>query len=183
MIKDKKYRVVLTCWDHGCKKPYVDKIDKIFETFDDAISAVEIAVNDELNTLNEFDTDSPREKCAIEDSDGNIVGYDYPFRADFYGNDACIIRFWDGDDYQPVTAYNVYEISNCGGYFVYRDFEIYPNKKGNRFKVTDYNDYFGTTKHKFETALDWIDDWLLMDDKCANLLLHFNMFEIIKGDG
>lgn len=161
MIKNKKYRVVLTCWDYGCSKPYMDKFIDMYDSFDEAMEAIEKSVHDELITLNDIESDNPREKVAIENSDGNIVGYDYPFRANFDGDNHCIVRFWDGDDYQNVTAYNIHTVDDWDGYYIYRGFEIYPNKKGNRFKVTSSNDYFGAMKHKFESALEWIDKWYL----------------------
>lgn len=150
-----KYRIVLTCWDKGIEKPYADCFLNTYDSFELALESIETSVKDELETLN-----SSREKLLIEDSDGNIVGYEYPFRADYQDEEYdYVVRFWDGNDYQNVTGYKIYEIEDWNGYFVYRDFEIYPNKKGNRFKVESDNGLIGTMKHKLETALDWIDNW------------------------
>lgn len=167
----KKFVVVITCWDFDCP-PYSERESQMYDSFNEAFEEIKRNVKNELICLNDLESDTPREKVAIEDSDGNIVGYDYPFRADFDGDNHCIIRFWDGDDYQNVTAYNIYGFEDWCGYYIYRTFEIYPNKNQNRFRVTDKHDCFGTVKYKLEAALDWIDDWLLGIGKHANLLLH-----------
>ena len=95
------YRVVLTCWDPG-EAPYADDLSgvklSLFETEHAAREAIEGCVEQELITLNWLEDDEPREKEPIEDSDGNIIGYDYPFRGDDCGDHTNIIRFWDGDD-------------------------------------------------------------------------------------
>lgn len=150
-----KYRIVITCWDKGTDKSYTDCFSNTYDSFELALENIVISVKDELETLN-----LSREKLPIEDSDGNIVGYEYPFRADYQDEEYdYVVRFWDGDDYQNVTGYKIYKIEDWDGYFVYRDFEIYPNKKRNRFKVESSNGIIGTMKHKLETALDWIDNW------------------------
>lgn len=51
-----------------------------------------------------------RNTAPVYDSDGNIITYDYPFRADYDGDHFCIIRFWDGDDYRIVCIYDVIEV-------------------------------------------------------------------------
>ena len=94
----KKFVVVYTCWDFDCP-PYCERISGMYNSFNEAMETIEQAVKSELICLNDLESDSPREKVAVEDSDGNVVGCDYPFRADFDGDNHCIIRFWDGDDY------------------------------------------------------------------------------------
>ena len=143
------YRVVLTCWDPG-EKPYADDLSgvklSLFDNEHEARVAIEGCVKQELATLNWLESDEPREKEPVEDSDGNIVGYDYPFRADDCADHTNIIRFWDGDDYKPVTAYDIYELTcdnadldKCSS-FRYRGFEISANEAWNSFRVGQFGE-------------------------------------------
>ena len=157
-----KYRIIVTCWQYKGTKPLAASLTDTYDNLDDAFGALRGAVDISLDTLNNLSSDTPREKIAVTDSDGEVVEYDYPFRADYESeNYDCIIRFWDGDDYQNVTGYKICPIEEYDGYYVYRDFEIYPNTKGNRFLISSYNDVIKQWKYKFETALFWIDEWYL----------------------
>lgn len=113
---NKKFTVILDCWDYDCSEPYMDRFTYLYNSFDEAMEAITNSVKDELICLNRIESDNPRKKVAIEDSDGNIIGYDYPFRADFNGDNHCIVRFWDGEDYYAVTAYNIEEITEHNKY-------------------------------------------------------------------
>lgn len=106
----KKYVIVHTHWDYCDAIPYCVEYARIHDSFDDAMDEIKYHVEWELYCLNELDSNHPKEKVAVEDSDGNIVGYDYPFRADYNGVNHCIIRFWDGDDYWNVSTYNIHEL-------------------------------------------------------------------------
>lgn len=157
------YRVVLTCWDPG-EKPYADDLSgvklSLFDSEHAARVAIEGCVDQELVTLNWLESDEPREKEPIEDSDGNIIGYDYPFRGDDCGDHANIIRFWDGDDYQEVTAYDIYELNGnhenfdrCSSYY-YRGFQISVNDDRTRFSV----EQFGATAFRCNSLQEALRD-------------------------
>lgn len=145
----KQYRVVLTCWDADEPKPYADDFSgvklSLFPTMEAAQAAIDSQVKDELTSLNDLETDSPREKMPIEDSDGKVVGYDYPFRGDFDSGHTGIVRLWEGDDYRNVTAYDIYPMTcdhddpdKCS-YFKYRGFWILPNEAHTRFNVEQFD--------------------------------------------
>lgn len=163
----KKYRVVMTCWDPDNPKPYADDFSGIelslFSTQELAQQSIETAIENELNCLNELETDNPRKKEPVYDSDSRIVCYDYPFRGDLYGEHDGIVRFWDGDDYQPVTAYNIHlltcdsdDIGKCS-YYKYRGFWIIPNEAHTSFKVEQYDTVLARFK-KLKDALREIDN-------------------------
>lgn len=155
-----KYRVVMTCWDYKLPtKPYIDVLPELFESQDAASKAVRKCVADELETLNEGRTPVP-----VEDSDGNVVCYDYDFRADECGEHEMCIRFWDGYDYQDVTHYDIYPVDflpdsqhSC----TYRGFAIYSNAKHTRFKIEGRFDVCLTTRYSLQAALTWVDDFSL----------------------
>ena len=163
------YRVVLTCWDYGNPAPYADFLTRYFGSEEQAREAIVKAVTDELEVLNDG-----REKVPVEDSDGNIVGYDYDFRSDENGNHANVVRFWDGDDYENVTAYDIHklisdinELGECT-YFKYRGFWILPfSRQGEKelhFRV-EQHDVRVTTENSLDAALSWIDDFHLAFEK------------------
>lgn len=163
------YRVVLTCWDPGEHMPYPDDFSgvelSLFESEHAAREAIEKAVKDELTTLNWLDSDEPREKEPIEDSDGNIIGFDYPFRGDEDGDHVNIVRFWDGDDYQEVTAYDIHELGcdntdleKCS-YFKYRGFWILPNEDHTSFKVEQF-DVPLFARNSLKEALREVDEFI-----------------------
>lgn len=164
------YRVVLTCWDPDVPQPYADDLSgvklSLFSSLEKAHETISECVEEELICLNWLESDSPREKEPIEDCDGNIIGYDYPFRADEDGDHANIIRFWDGDDYKQVTAYDIYKLTcsdqdldKCS-YFKYRGFWILPNERQNRFSIEQYDTRLAT-KNTLESALRWVDEFVL----------------------
>ena len=150
-----KERVVLTCWDYTNPVPYADKILVHYDSKEAAEAAVKKAVKDELAELNEG-----REKP-------------YPFREDEDGDHTNIIRFWDGDDYMCVTAYDIHTIAELPDdgekKWKYRGFileelttpdsttciyKMYPGEK------LGYSVYRGVAK-SFEEALDTIDRYHL----------------------
>lgn len=134
------YRVVLTCWDYGNPTPHAKELSNVdlslFATEALARKSIEQNIYDELAALNE-----DQGKEAIYDSDGRVVGHDYPFRADFDGDNDGIVRFWDGEDYQNVTEYNIHTLSfhsedrsKCS-YYKYRGYCIVPNEAHTSFRV------------------------------------------------
>ena len=139
-MKHELYRAVLTCWDYGNPTPHAYELSNadlsLFATKDMARKSIEQDVRDELSTLNEG-----QKREAIYDSDGRVVGHDYPFRADFDGDNDGIIRFWDGEDYQNVMEYNIHPLSSNSedrskcSYFKYRGYCIVPNKPHTSFRV------------------------------------------------
>lgn len=164
------YRVVLTCWEYGKRFPYLayltdEKQLSLFPTEEEAMKSIKSHIKNELVFLNDLKSNNPKKKIPVYDSDGIIVSYEYPFRADFDGDDSGIIRLWDGDDYQNVTAYNIYEIDcdsdnlyKCS-YYKYRGFKIYPNKKLTCFKVeTSYTQMFELKT--LDAALKKVDSYL-----------------------
>lgn len=177
------YRVVLTCWDPG-EKPYSDDLSgvklSLFETEHAARVAIEGCVKQELIDLNWLESDEPREKEPIEDSDGNIIGYDYPFRGDDCGDHTNIIRFWDGDDYQEVTAYDIYELygdnadlDKCSS-FSYRGFEILTNEAREWFMVMQFGEFVNRSA-SLQDSLRYVDSFMCkleheMPDLHARLL-------------
>lgn len=111
------YRIVLTCYDHKNPVPYADSVDALLDTERDAGIVMRLQVKDELETLND------KSITDIENCE------DLPFRADFDGDNDAIVRFWDGDDYQIVTIYNLYPVQEYlkdqkESLWKYRDFLI-----------------------------------------------------------
>ena len=165
------YRVVLTCWDYGEPLPCADDLSgvkfSLFETEEAAIETIERCVNQELVNLNNIESDKPMEKVPVLDSDGNVVCYDYPFRSDFESEEhKGVVRFWDGDDYQNVTAYNIYEV-NCDSrdldkcsYYKYRGFWILPNEAHTSFTVEQFDTPLFKLK-SLEEAFYEIDDFIV----------------------
>lgn len=162
-----KYRVVLTCWDPDTPKPYADDFSgvtlSLFATEELAQEGIASAVQDELISLNDLESDSPREKEPVYDSDGCVVGYDYPFRGDLYGDHDGIVRLWDGEDYREVTAYNIHrltcdneELNKCS-YYKYRGFWIIPNEAHTTFRVEQFDTVLFRLK-SLQEALREIDD-------------------------
>ena len=139
-----KYRVVLTCWEYKEPKPYADDLSgvalSLFSSEEDALEAIQKSVADELKTLNEG-----RVLVPVEDSDGNVVGYDYDFRSDRLDDHDNIVRFWDGADYQNVTAYDIYKLTgdsedlNKCSYYKYRGCYILPNSDYTSFRVEQFD--------------------------------------------
>lgn len=94
-----KYKIKLTCYDYGCPTPYEDEVEKRFKTYDKAYAAVQQCVLEELQFLNED------EGLTLDDVESDK----YNYRADFDGDAGAIVRFWDGDDYMPITIYDIEE--------------------------------------------------------------------------
>lgn len=185
--REPMYRIVLTCWDHEENPPYCDHVSTFFLSEEEAQKAVRSCVRDELETLNDRD---------IKDSD--IEGpFEYDrFKADFDGDEFdAIIRYWDGDDYWPVTGYSVYEVvpymerswtyRKINYHFVKnfvakfsRDnpeytFYIRKHEKDDLFAIFIGSD--GTrlaVRRTLEYALDFVDEYILQiqNNKRAELL-------------
>lgn len=156
------YRVVLSCWDYKDPMPYPAYLSgykplSLFQNENEAQEAIKSNIKKELIIYNDLESENPRKKMPVLDSDGNVVSYEYPFRADFDGQDIGIVRFWDGDDYWNVTAYNIYEL-NCPSdnlekcsYYMYRGFFIRPNEMHTSFVIEDSSNFIPMTKVKFES--------------------------------
>ena len=181
------YRIVLTCWDNKEKPPYSDHVPGFFLSEEEAQKAVRSCVRDELETLNGRD---------IDDSD--IEGpFEYDcYKADFDGDEFdAIIRYWDNDDYWPVTGYSICEITPCMEHsWTYRKtnyhfvknfvakynrdnpeyaFYIRKHEKDDLFAVSIDSD--GTrlaVRRTLEFALDFVDEYILQiqNNKRAELL-------------
>lgn len=105
--KEKKgrYTVIIHCWDPDMKGGFVEYDDtakKIFKSYKKALAYVYQSATEELADLNECIYKS------IEDAEEQQEKQE--FRLDRDGEDICIIRKWDGDDYWPVTRYDIKEI-------------------------------------------------------------------------
>ncbi len=134
------FRVVLTCWDYKVhNKPYVDCVSVLYPTRREASDAVSKCVKEELEALNDG-----RSLIPVTDCDGNIVCYDYDFRADENSDHENCIHFCDGDDYQEVTYYDIFPVqfmrlpdNTYSAYSCeYRGFYVLANEKHNRFQIS-----------------------------------------------
>lgn len=166
---NKLHRVVLTLWHFNHSKPTVGNIGTFYASNDDAFEAIASSVKQELEDLNGLKTTHPRAKVPIEDSDGNIVGYDYPFRSDEDGDHANIIRFWDGDDYRNVAAYDVYELVfgpcglvNSASWYKYRGYVILVDRDRKCFGIEAGPGVVPVVCESLEDALALIDENLLI---------------------
>lgn len=164
---NKLHRVVLTFWHYNSKVgPTTGSLESSFKNKEDALIALESCVKRELEHLNGLKTKSPRAKEPIEDSDGNIVGYDYPFRSDEDGDHANIIRFWDGNDYRNVTAFDIYEleVGPCGLWYKYRGYVILVDEERKHFSVEAGPGAVPVVCKSLEDALTLIDENLLIKE-------------------
>lgn len=172
---NKLFRVVLTCWDFNEPEPYTEGLGivplSLFEKKDEAVAAIEPCVKDELETLNGLKSNNPRAKEPIEDSEGNIVGYDYPFRSDEDEEHDSIIRFWDGDDYRNVTVYDVYELVfgpcglvNSASWYRYRGYAILVDRDRKCFSVEAGPGTIPVNCESLKDALTLIDENLLIKE-------------------
>ena len=156
------YRVVMTCWDQGAEYPYSDFITRMFDTEDDAIAAIRAAIKDELELLNERE---------IEEIDIEYPSETDAFKADFDGDEfTAIVRYWEGEDYWPVTGYKIYKVEPIWERsWSYRRtdnhaFILCVNEKANRFMI-QLADETLCVRHSLLAALDYIDDFLM---ECQN---------------
>lgn len=74
-------------------KPYAGCENAVYDSYEEADEALKNRVSTILSYLNK---------------DRDIK----PFKLDWDGDNTCIIRFWDGDDYQIVEAYNIVSFHN-----------------------------------------------------------------------
>ena len=99
-----KYIIKLTCWDYPNPTPYTEYVTDgsgkpmEFETRDSAMVMLLISAMEESNNLNFY-----------PDENGECVDR-RQFIPDLSADHDCIIRAWDGEDYMPVTAYDVVAI-------------------------------------------------------------------------
>lgn len=167
----KKFRVALTCWAFESIEASADDLHEtelsLFDTQSAAQKIIEQKIEEERIILNSLESDNPRKKEPVRDSDGNIVSYEYPFRGDFDGDYDGIIRFWDGEDYRNVTGYNIYELNGDAvdlekcSYFKYRNFYILPNENHSSFKVEKFDITIFKSK-SLQAALRYVDEICLI---------------------
>ena len=94
-----KYKILLTCYDFGNSKPYLDEVTGVFTTYTRARCEMLHCVLDELESLNgimEDDTFPERRFISTMENEHHDV----------------VINAWDGPDYSPVTCYNVMTQAN-----------------------------------------------------------------------
>lgn len=90
------YNIKLLCHDFENKPPYHDHIEGNFPTKEAAEATMLHAIIDELNSLNGINEDGtfPERRFTVQMEDET--------------HDAVIIC-WDGEDYRPVTCYDIVE--------------------------------------------------------------------------
>ena len=101
-MKKEIYQIVLHCWDpnqNGGFDEYDDIVTTVFFSYDEAVKAAYRCALDELESLNDESYSSIEEAEALQEMKD--------FRIDRDGEDLCIIRKWDNDNYWPVTTYNI----------------------------------------------------------------------------
>lgn len=116
MNNTEKYLVKMLCWEYKNPTPYVDYILDVngklreFDTKDSAMVTLLIYAIEEVAELNDTDTEDSRK-----------------FLPDLNADHDCIICAWDGDDYMPVTAYDVVKFSDeCLGTSEDKSVGVYP---------------------------------------------------------
>lgn len=166
-----KYRIVLTCWDKGEPAPYADFISKMFDTEEEARGAIRDCVRDELKMLNDREIEDVDIECPSEIDD---------FKADFDGDNDAIIRFWDGDDYWPVTAYNIYKVMPfCDHSWTYRALSVVG--KDLNGKKSTYDVHYGIFPNKVENCFDvFLAGEKLMSHNSLDVALAYVDDEILK---
>lgn len=143
----RKYRVVLTCWEYRNGTPKAQSFLTQYESVEAASAAVRHAVEEELETLN----------------DGRPEPN--PFREDEDGDHANIIRFWDGDDYMNVTAYDIYRVTEYSHErWLYRGF-IIEERMPDAFCVANDGLVVNGSAETLDKALDFIDAYILNNGK------------------
>ena len=90
------FKVKLLCYNHGDPTPSHDVIPCEFATHEAAETAMLHHILDELNQLNGVD------------EDGNFPERHFTVQMEDETHDA-IILCWDGEDYNPVTCYDIIE--------------------------------------------------------------------------
>ncbi|MEE1503860.1 MAG: hypothetical protein UGF89_06425, partial [Acutalibacteraceae bacterium] len=101
-METSKYRISMIIWDYDTKTPRSSALIRYFdnEAFAEHKTLADATV--ETNRLNkEWHKENP----------GHIEN---PFVLDDCSDCTAIIRFWDGEDYQRVEMYNVFEIVDKG---------------------------------------------------------------------
>ena len=153
------YRIVMSCWDRGEREPYNDFVITLYETADAARLALRACVKEELETLNERDFDDVDIEYPSEVDD---------FKADFDGDEFdAIIRYWEGEDYWPVTGYKIYEVEySLGCQWHYRSinghcFTISGNKACNRYEVFLGDEPSLCVRDSLTAALEFVDAYIL----------------------
>ena len=96
------YKIMLHCWDPkitGGFDEYNSQITTVFYSYNEALKMLYKYALEELEALNDKHYASIEEAEALQNSED--------FRLDIDGENLCIIRKWDGDNYWPVTSYNI----------------------------------------------------------------------------
>lgn len=93
-----QYKIVKTCYEYGNPVPYMEEGHARYSTRVEAECSVYIEVIEELNTFNMPDENGHRPECSfsatMEDEKHD-----------------CVVLCWDGDDYMPVTCYDIVEVA------------------------------------------------------------------------
>lgn len=141
-------------WHYGADQPIIETIPRMFESEEDAQKFIRKKTQKFLNKMNKA-----RRPAPVYDSDGVLVAHEYPFKADFESeDDAAIVRFWDGDDYWPVYAFNIHPFVDNGGFSVYRGFIIHniPDSKA----VTVSKAFTAEiSKRTIWSAITWVNEF------------------------
>lgn len=96
------YRINMTCWPYHQGEEKHIATNRFFLTKEQADECIRELIQQKLDLFNE-----QHQKEDVLDSDGNVVGQEYPFRCDPDGEHPNAILFWDGDDYRFVVEYDV----------------------------------------------------------------------------
>lgn len=143
----------MVVWDYGVKSPRTSALVQSFDNKELAEQKVLADATVETDRLNkEWHKENP----------GHIGN---PFVLDECSDCSAIIRFWDGDDYQCVEMYNVYEIVDKGDNWCYREYRICA--KGGSFRI-EKNNVLVSSAESWAKALDIIDG-LEINDAIKNV--------------
>lgn len=95
----KQYQIEIKHYWYESKRCDVEILDKVYTNIDEAHAEIENRVLKELRELNNAD-------ITIE----NIETEEFAFRADLHGMYDAVIRLWyDDENYDIVTIYNIIE--------------------------------------------------------------------------
>lgn len=147
-IEKTKYRVIITGYEQGKSLPYVKTPTHWqHDTCDAAEDKIDEYIADQLNRLNGTATNPPfhRKHDEIHVTDLGL-------------RDRLVARY----EIHPVEqGFCFDENGNKKSYWEYRDYRIYTNQKGNRFKIIRQGQ-FVAIRYTLNKCLDTIDQHLLI---------------------
>lgn len=92
------FKIVKTCYEYGNPEPYMEESPVRYTTRVQAECDMYVEVIEELNSFNMPDENEHRPErsfsATMEDEEHD-----------------CVVLCWDGDDYMPVTCYDVVEVN------------------------------------------------------------------------